>query len=134
MDENFDVDMEIASREAVMLSVRQFAKSFTESPRFQAFELGYSNYSQDPDAKKALQNFQNKQAPLRALIALNAVSPQDALELQHLQAEFYNQPSVRQYSSSQEELIAMSQEIGDRLSEAAGLDFGASCRVGGCCG
>lgn len=134
MQENMDDNLEIAPRNVVMQSARQFAKLFTESPLFQAFELSYTNYSQDLAAKKALQDFQNKQAPLRGLIALNAVSPQEMLELQRLQAEFYNLPSVKQYARAQEELIAASQEIGDILSEATGLDFGTSCRVGGCCG
>ena len=134
MDNNLEVDMEIAPREVVMQSARQFAKLFTESPLFQAFERAYTNYAEDPAAKKALEDFQNKQEPLRGLMALNAVSPQDMLEIQRLQAEFYNQPSVKQYARAQDELIAASQEIGDLLSEAIGLDYGVSCRVGGCCG
>ena len=65
---------------------------------------------------------------------LNAVSEEDRKELQRLQDQFNSQPSVLRYAKAQEELMAISLEIGDILSKAIGLDYGASCKTGGCCG
>ncbi|MEN6410805.1 MAG: YlbF family regulator [Anaerolineaceae bacterium] len=127
-------DLEVASREVVMKTARLFAEAFSETPQFLAFEQAYLNFRNDPDAQNALQAFQKKQASLKALRALNAVSDEDRQELQRLQEHFYHQSSVIQYIQSQEELVAMSQEMGDLLSRSIGLDYGNSCKTGGCCG
>ena len=65
---------------------------------------------------------------------LNAVSEEDQQELQRLQDGFYQQPSVIRNTKAQEELALISQEIGDLLSKAIGMDYGAACKTGGCCG
>ncbi len=127
-------NLEVASKEVVMQAARQFAETFGESPQFQAFEKAYNNYRQDAGAQNALQEFQKKQASLKALLMLNSVSDQDRQELQRLQERFYQQPSVMRYTAAQEALVAISQEIGDTLSNATGLDYASSCRTGGCCG
>jgi cell fate (sporulation/competence/biofilm development) regulator YlbF (YheA/YmcA/DUF963 family) len=118
----------------MMRSARLFAESFAESAQFQEFEQAFVNFRQDPAAQTALQEFQKKQASLKALLMLNAVSAEDQKELQVLQERFYQAPSVLRYTQAQAELTAISQEVGDLLSNAIGLDFGNSCRTGGCCG
>jgi cell fate (sporulation/competence/biofilm development) regulator YlbF (YheA/YmcA/DUF963 family) len=127
-------DLEVASKEVVMQAARQFAGVFTETPQFQAFEKAYVAYRQDPATQSALQEFQKKQSSLKALLMLNAVSEEDQQELQRLHDRFYQQPAVMQYAQSQADLVAMGQEIGDCLSKSIGLDYGTSCRTGGCCG
>ena len=127
-------DLEVAPRFAVMQSAKQFAETLGDTPQFREFEQSYFNFRKDTEAQSAIQEFQKKQASLKALLMLNAVSEEDRKELQRLQDQFTRQPTVLRYTKAQEELVAISQEIGDRLSKAIGLDYGASCKTGGCCG
>lgn len=127
-------ELEVAPKSAVMEAAKQFAGAFSETPQFQAFEQAYFAYRKDAQAQTARQEFQKKQASLKALLMLNAVSDEDRQELERLKDQFNNQPSVLQYAKAQGELVAISQEIGDLLSKAIGLDYGNSCRTGGCCG
>ena len=127
-------DLEVAPRSAVMQSAKQFAETLGDTPQYREFEQSYFNFRKDTEAQSAIQEFQKKQASLKALLMLNAVSEEDRQELQRLQERFIQQPSVLRYTKAQEELVAISQEIGDLLSKAIGLDYGASCKTGGCCG
>ena len=133
VDSTWD-SLEVASKDVVMQAARQFSEAFAETPQFHAFEQAYLNYRQDTEAQTALQEFQKKQASLKALLMLNAVSDQDRQELQRLQDLFFKRPTVVQYTQAQEALVAISQEIGDLLSNATGLDYASSCKTGGCCG
>jgi cell fate (sporulation/competence/biofilm development) regulator YlbF (YheA/YmcA/DUF963 family) len=125
---------EIAPGSTVMQAARQFAVTLGDTPQFREFEQSNFGYRQDAEAQSAIQEFQKKQASLKALLMLNAVSEEDRQDLQRLQERFYHQPSVLRYTRAQEELMAISQEIGDQLSKTIGLDYGASCKTGGCCG
>lgn len=127
-------DLEVASREVVMQAAEQFAGVFTETSQYQAFEKAYRAYRQDAAAQSTLEEFQKKQASLKGLLMLNAVSEEDQKELQRLHDRFYQQPAVVQYAQAQAGLVALGQELGDLLSKSIGLDFGTSCRTGGCCG
>jgi cell fate (sporulation/competence/biofilm development) regulator YlbF (YheA/YmcA/DUF963 family) len=134
MDHTTWNDLEVAPRSAVMQSAKQFAETLGDTPQYREFEQSYFNFRKDTEAQSAIQEFQKKQASLKALLMLNAVSEEDRQELQRLQERFIQQPSALRYTKAQEELVAISQEIGDLLSKAIGLDYGASCKTGGCCG
>ena len=130
-------DLEVAPRSAVIQAAKQFAETLGDTPQFGEFEKSYLNFRWDAEAQSAIQEFQKKQASLKALLMLNAVSEEDRKELQRLQDQFNSQPSVLRYAKAQEELMAISLEIGDILSNAIGLDYGTSCssnKAGGCCG
>ena len=126
-------DLEVAPRSAVMQAARQFAETMAATPQFHEFEQSYYDFRQDTEAQNAIKDFQKKQASLKALLMLNAVGEEDQRELQRLQDRFYHQPSVTRNTKAQEELVVISQEIGDLLSKAIGLDYGAACKTGGCC-
>ena len=104
-------DLEVAPKSAVMQAAKQFAEVFSETPQFHEFEQAFYNFRQDAEAQSAIQEFQKKQASLKALLMLNAVSDEDRQELQRLQDRFYRQPSVVRYVAAQEELIAISQKL-----------------------
>jgi cell fate (sporulation/competence/biofilm development) regulator YlbF (YheA/YmcA/DUF963 family) len=127
-------ELEVAPRSAIMEAAKQFAGVFAETTEFLAFEQAFFNYRKDEQAQRALKAFQQKQAELKPLIALNAVSEDDREELQRLQDDFNSLPSVMQYYQAQIDLVALSQEIGDRLSTAIGLDYASACRTSSCCG
>ena len=127
-------DLEVASKEVVMQTARQFAEVLAEAPQFQAFEQALFTFRQDAEAQSAIQEFQKKQASLKALLMLNAVSAEDRQELQTLLDRVNQQPSVIAYNQAQGALVAVTQELGDLLSKAIGLDYASVCRTGGCCG
>jgi len=127
-------DLEITLRSGVMQTAKQFAETLAYMAQFREFEQSYSSFRQDAEAQTAIREFQEKQASLKALLMLNAVSESDRQNLEVLQEHIYRQPSVLKYTKAQEELAATCQQIGDLLSETIGLDYGTSCRSGGCCG
>ena len=127
-------DLEVATKSTVMQAAKQFAEAFAETRQFLAFEQAHFAYRQDDQAQSARQEFQKKQASLKALLMLNAVSGEDRQELERLKDQFNNQPSVVQYTKAKDELVSISQEIGDLLTKAIGMDYGNSCRTGGCRG
>lgn len=127
-------ELEIAPKSVVMQTAKQFAQTLADTPQYREFEQAYQAYRQDGEAQNILTKFQTRQASLRAMLALNAVSAEDRSELKNLQDQFYSQPSVVRYAKAQEDLVGLCQQIGDILSESIGLDFGSSCKTGGCCG
>lgn len=130
-------DLVVASRDVVLQAAKQFAETLAETSQFREFEQAYFDYRQDGEAQSALREFQQKQISVKALRILNAVSEENRQELKRLQDRFSNQHSVLRYAKAQEELVALSQAIGDILSNAIGLDYGTSCspsKTGVCCG
>lgn len=127
-------DLEVASKEVVMQAARLFAEALAESPQYQAFEQALFTFRQDGVAQNAIQDFQNKQASLKGLLMLDAVSTEDRQELQALADRVNQQLSVIAYSQAQNDLVAISQELGDLVSNSIGLDYASVCRTGGCCG
>lgn len=127
-------DLEIAPKSVVLQTARLFSKTLADTPQFQEFEESYQNFRQDLKTQKLYQELQKKQESLRVMAMLSAVSEKDRTELENLQKDFYRQKSVSRYLKAQEDLISICQEVGDLLSKSVGLDFGSSCRVGGCCG
>ncbi len=127
-------DVEVASREVVLQAARQFVGAFAESPQFQAFEQALFNMRQDAEAQSAIQAFQKKQASLKTMQMLNAVSTEDRQALQTLADRVNQQPAIIAYNQALSSLVAISQELGDLLSKAIGLDYASVCRTGGCCG
>lgn len=127
-------ELEGASREVVMQAARHFAEALAETPQYQAFEQTLFNFRQDAEAQSAIQAFQKKQDSLKALLMLNAVSAEDRQELQTLIDRVNQQPTVIAYNQAQKDLVTLSQELGDLLSNAIGLEYASVCRTGGCCG
>lgn len=127
-------ELEVASKSVVMHSARQFTQALAESPQFIAFEESYQAFRNDQPAQLAYQALQKKQESLRMMLMLNAVDDNERQELKELEEQFYRLETVQGYMKAQENLVSVCQEIGDILSDAIGLDFGVSCRIGGCCG
>ncbi|MFZ3070603.1 MAG: YlbF family regulator [Anaerolineaceae bacterium] len=127
-------NVEVPQKSVVMQAAKQFAEVFAETLEYQEFEQAYYDYAKDAETQQAIRAFQQKQASLKALLMLNAVSTEDRQELERLQDRFYHQPSVIRYSKAQDTLITLAREVGDCISDSIGLDYGNSCRTGGCCG
>lgn len=126
-------DIEIAPPSVVKRAARDFAAAVAETPEFKAFEQAADRFRQDQTAQQALAAYQEKQMAWRALIMLNALSPEQKSELEHLQNTFVNHPVVQDYFKAQTELTTLCQTLGDTLSEAIGMNYAAACGVN-CCG
>lgn len=134
MDTAIKNNVGIVPKDVVMESAKHFAEIFEGTPQFQEFTKAYIAFRQDEEVQKTLQEFQKKQVSLRALLALNAVSEEDRREIKDLKDKYTKQSSYIRYTTAQEKLVELGQEIGDQLTNAIGLDFGDSCKTGGCCG
>lgn len=134
MKETIRSDIEVAPTSVVLQTARDFAKTLGESPLFAEFIQSHDVFRQDGEAQKIQQEYQKKQASLKALLMLNAASEEDRKVLQDLQEKFSQRRSVIRLIKAQDELIAVCQEIGDLISKEIGMDYAGSCRTGGCCG
>jgi len=127
-------ELSVTSKSVLMHTTRRFAKVLTETPEFLAFEQSYQAFRQDQKAQTAYNALQNKQQALRMMMMLNSLDEKERQELKDLESQFYQEETVQNYIQAQENLVELCQDIGDVLTEAVGLDFGSSCRIGGCCG
>lgn len=127
-------ELEVTSPSVMRQTTRHFTETLAETPEFIAFEESYRAFRHDQEAQTVYQALQNKQETLRMMMMLNSLDEADRQELKKLENQFYQQATVQDYLQAQENLVSLCQEIGDVLSEAVGLDFGSSCRIGGCCG
>jgi cell fate (sporulation/competence/biofilm development) regulator YlbF (YheA/YmcA/DUF963 family) len=131
-DETMDA-LEIAPAAVVKRAAHDFAAALAETPQFEAFGLAAEHFQNDQAAQESLRAFQEKQASLRALRMLNALSPEQQAELEALKKGFYGRPTVQEYLAAQSEFAALCQSVGDMLSESIGLNYAAACGVS-CCG
>lgn len=127
-------ELQVTSKPVMRQTARKFTEALAETPEFIAFEESYRAFRHDQEAQTVYQALQNKQESLRMMMMLNSVHETERQELKELENQFYQQETVQDYLQAQENLVSLCQEIGDVLSEAVGLDFGSSCRIGGCCG
>lgn len=133
MDDKIFDDIEIAPPSVVKRAARDFAAALAESPQFKAFKQAADRFRQDQSAQQALGAYQEKQMAWRALIMLNALSPEQKSEFESLQNAFVNHPIVQEYFKAQTDFATLCQTLGDALSEAIGLNYAAACGVS-CCG
>lgn len=133
MDDKAINDIEIAPPSVVKQAARNFASVLAETSQFKYFEQAAERFRQDQAAQQALGGYQEKQLAWRALIMLNALSPEQRTELESLKNAFVNQPVVEEYFKAQSELATLCQTLGDALSESIGLNYAAACGVS-CCG
>lgn len=133
MDDKAMSDIEVAPTSVVKQSARHFASVLAETLQFKSFEQAAERFRQDQAAQQAMKAFQEKQRDWRALIMLNALSPEQCAELDTLKNAFVSQPVVEEYFKAQSELATLCQTLGDTVSESIGLNYAAACGVS-CCG
>ena len=133
MDDTVFDDIEVAPRAVLLAAAREFAASLADTPQFKAFEQVAERFRLDQEAQQAQKAFQEKQKSWKALLMLNALTPEQQAELESLHSAFVNQPIVQEYINAQTELTTLCQAVGDILSEAIGFNFAAACGVS-CCG
>ena len=126
-------DLDIAPASVVKQAAHDFAAALAKTPQFKTFEQALERFRQDQTAQQAMRAFQEKQTSWRALLMLNALSPEQKMELEDLQNAFFSQPVVQEYLTAQSEFTELCQSLGDALSEAIGLNYAAACGVS-CCG
>ena len=125
--------IEVAPTSVVKQSARNFASILAETSQFKSFEEAAERFRQDHAAQQAMKAFQEKQRDWRALIMLNALSPDQQAELDTLKNAFVSRPVVEEYFKSQSDLATLCQTLGDALSKSLGLNYAAACGVS-CCG
>lgn len=128
---SFQTETETEDTE-MQMAAHAFAQALAESAEFQAFEQAADRLRQDKPAQQAILAYQNKQQSLQIMLRLNAVNSQDQAELERLQKEFVNQPSVAAFLQAQDALTALCQAAANLLTERIGLSFTAACGPG-CC-
>lgn len=126
-------EMEVAPTSVVKQTARNFASVLAETPQFKSFQQVTERFRHDQTAQQAMAAYQEKQRAWRALIMLNALSPEQQAELECLKNAFMNQPVVEEYFKAQSGLVSLCQILGDAISESIGLDYAAACGVS-CCG
>lgn len=131
-NKEFD-DIEMAPPSVVLAAARDFAAALAETPQFKLFEQTAERFRQDQVAQQAMGAYREKQMEWRALMMLNALSAEQAAELESLKSAFVDRPVVQEYFKAQTELATLCQALGDTLSESIGLNYATACGVS-CCG
>jgi cell fate (sporulation/competence/biofilm development) regulator YlbF (YheA/YmcA/DUF963 family) len=126
-------DIEVAPTSVVKQSARNFASLLAETAQFKTFQQAAERFRQDPAAQQSMKAFQQKQKDWRALIMLNALSPEQRAELDTLKNAFVSRPVVEEYFKAQSDLAMLCQALGDAISESIGLNYAVACGVS-CCG
>lgn len=126
-------ELDMADPTVVRAAAHHFAAALAESPQYKAFEQVAERFRRDHSAQQALQAYQEKQNAWRALIMLNALSPEQQTELESLQKAFVSHPLVQEYLKAQVNFASLCQILGDVISESIGLNYAAACGVS-CCG
>ena len=126
-------ELDISPDSVVRASARKFAAALSETPEFKAFDEAGQNFRNDEAAQKRRAAYQERQAVWRPLLMLNALSPEQKVELETLENDFMNQPAVQDYLKVQAKLAELCQTLGDSLSESIGINYAAACGVS-CCG
>ncbi len=133
MEDMIHEEIEMTFPVEVKQAVGDFAAALAETPQFKCFEQAAYAFHHDQAAQRAMQAYQQKQQSLRALSMLNALSPEQRLELESLHSDFTNKPVVKELSKTQAELAILCQALGDAISESIGMNYAAACGVS-CCG
>lgn len=81
-------NIEIAPRSVMKQTAHDFAAALAETPQFKAFEETAYAFRKDQIAQQAMLAYQKKHTELRALIMLNALSPEQRDELERLESAF----------------------------------------------
>ncbi len=116
----------------VQAAVANFAAALAETTEFQAFEEAAVVFNKDQAARQAVRLFQEKQKSMQLMQQLGAVTSAELQELKQARQAMMDQPSVRAYVESQEELIRVCQAAAQEISGVIGLDFASAC-ARGCC-
>lgn len=132
MDDRLFDEMEIAPSSVVKQAARDFAAVLADTPQFEALDQAADRLREDQAAQQAMAAYQEKQNSWRALLMLNALSPEQKAALDELRDAFVNQPVVQEYFEAQTEFTTLCQGLGDALSESIGLNYAASCGAS-CC-
>jgi cell fate (sporulation/competence/biofilm development) regulator YlbF (YheA/YmcA/DUF963 family) len=133
MDDRVFDHIEVAPRAVVLAAAREVAASLADTPQYKAFEQVAERFRSDKKAQQAQKAYQEKQKSWKALITLNALTPEQRAELESLHSALVNQPVMQEYINAHTELVTLCQAAGDLLSEAIGVNFAAACGVS-CCG
>jgi cell fate (sporulation/competence/biofilm development) regulator YlbF (YheA/YmcA/DUF963 family) len=81
-------DLKVAPAPVVKQAAHNFAAALAETPQFKAFEQALEQFREDAAAQAAMAAFQEKRTSWRALMMLNALSPEQQAELKALQNVF----------------------------------------------
>lgn len=126
-------DIEIAPHSVVCQAACDFAAALVDTPQFINFEAAAERLNKDTVAQRAIEAFQSKQQSLQMMLMLNAVSPEDRVELERLRQAFLSEPTISAYFQAQAELTSVCQAVAEIISKSIGLNYAASCGAS-CCG
>jgi cell fate (sporulation/competence/biofilm development) regulator YlbF (YheA/YmcA/DUF963 family) len=132
MKDQMVTDLDIAPPSVVEQAARDFATALAETPQFSAFDEAEQMLRQDQAAQRAIGAYQSKQQSLRMSLMLGTATSEERAELERLQGEFLNQPTIAAFLRAQNDLMAVCRVTADLLSEHIGLNFADACKKG-CC-
>ena len=109
-----------------------FAAALSATQEWQAWEAAAVLVHSDPSAQQASAAYDERLQALRLNLMLQAASAEEKADLERLREAVFAVPSVRAYAEAETALKALCAATSQRLSQAIGLDFAASCATG-CC-
>ena len=108
------------------------AAALSATPEWLAWEAAAVLVHSDPVAQRASAAYDERMQGLRLNLMLQAASAEEKADLERLRGAVFAVPSVRAYAEAENALKELCAATSQRLSQAIGLDFAASCATG-CC-
>lgn len=125
-------ELEVASPSVVKQAAQDVALALKQTPEYQLLECAAAALNADAEAQQAIESYRAKQQALQMMLQLNAVSPEDRMELNRLYQAFALRKNVQEYTTAEAAFRSLCQVAGDYLSNRIGFDF-AAASSSGCC-
>lgn len=125
-------ELEIAPPSVVKHAATDLAAALKQTLEYKMLEIASAALNADTEAQQAIAAYRAKQQALQMMLQLNAVSPEDRMEMNKLYKAFALRSSVQEYTAAEAAFRSLCLLAGDYLSNQIGFDFAASCSSG-CC-
>lgn len=125
-------ELEVAPPSVVKQAAQDVALALKQTTEYRLLESAAAALNADVEAQQAIEAYRTKQQALQMMLQLNAVSPEDRMELNRLYQAFALRKSVQEYTTAEAAFRTLCQVAGDYLSNRIGFDFAATASAG-CC-
>jgi len=114
---------------------KEFIKTLTETPEFDAFIKAQDDFNKDEKAKKLLADFQNTQQTYAIFRQGSFPGVEDQEKrLRELQHRLQQNPKIKNLVESQRDLQLLISDLVNQISKGINFPFVPPRGTGGCCG
>ncbi|MFP4510189.1 MAG: YlbF family regulator [Spirochaetota bacterium] len=126
--------VDAASKSPVMEASMAFSAAFMEAAPYKEYLSAAEAVENDQKAQKLLKQVEEAQAELQAKTSWGGITPEDLDQLNELEAEMKRYEPAARYIAAQEDVIAFTRAVNERVSSHLGADFASLAAPAHSCG